>query len=561
MDSDPESPASSTSSKASERTLQRSKVLEPSTVDKLDQQESEDIAWCDSIEPQASESNDSGDTVDENQSNDQTENQSNDQTENQSNDQTDQAVGTPTSGSRRVRGFSDTIVIHDLRLLDLDVERKNESSPRGVLEDCSRNLDCETTTSLASTSDWEDHPDSRNLSHWKGFIRLLMKGPQMRFQTFPPLKAVPKLTRKKSKRIREDVLPTLSPVMDSAIETEFCYFRSSWKNFTLSELQAASNNFSQENLIGEGGYSEVYKGQLEDGQLVAIKRLTRGNPEEMTADFLSELGIIVHVDHPNIANVIGYGVDGGMHLILHLSPHGSLASILYESKERLDWPTRYRISLGIAEGLLYLHEGCQRRIIHRDIKAANILLRDDFEPQISDFGLAKWLPDRWTHHTVSKFEGTFGYLPPEFFMHGIVDEKTDVYAYGVLLLELITGRRAIDSAQQSLVMWAKPILLKQDLKELVDTSLADAFDTQQMNRLISVASMCIDQSSVQRPEMSEIVQILKGDEDSLERVKRQKSKLRRTYSAELLDAEEYNSTKYLTDMDRHLEIVLGTCDV
>ena len=133
----------------------------------------------------------------------------------------------------------------DLRLLDLDVERKNESSPRGVLEDCSRNLDCETTTSLASTSDWEDHPDSRNLSHWKGFIRLLMKGPQMRFQTFPPLKSVPKLTRKKSKRIREDVLPTLSPVMDSAIETEFCYFRSSWKNFTLSELQAASNNFSQ----------------------------------------------------------------------------------------------------------------------------------------------------------------------------------------------------------------------------------------------------------------------------------------------------------------------------
>lgn len=135
----------------------------------------------------------------------------------------------------------------ELRLLDLENESKDDSSPRGVLEDCSRSLDSETTTSRASTSDWEGHPDSRNPSHWKGFFRLLKKGPQfqMRFQTFPPLKGVPKLTRRKSKRIREDMLPVLSPVMDSSIETEFCYFRSSWKNFTLAELQDATNNFSQ----------------------------------------------------------------------------------------------------------------------------------------------------------------------------------------------------------------------------------------------------------------------------------------------------------------------------
>ncbi|XP_022138335.1 receptor-like cytosolic serine/threonine-protein kinase RBK2 isoform X2 [Momordica charantia] len=534
----------SLSLKTSERTLQRSKMLEVSIIDKLDHRDSENVAGCDPIELHTSRSNESGDTA----------------RKNHSNDETDQVAGTPNLGSRRTRGFSDSFATHDL-----ENGGKAESSPRGVLEDCSRSLDSETTTSLTSTSDWDGHPDSRNASHWRGFFRLLKKGPQipqMRFQpAFPPLKAVPKLTRRKSKRIREDMLPVLSPVVSSAIETEFCYFRSSWKNFTLSELKAASNNFSKENLIGEGGYSEVYKGQLEDGQLVAIKRLTRGSQEEMTADFLSELGIIVHVDHPNIANVIGYGVEGGMHLILHLSPHGSLASILYESKERLDWTMRYNIALGIAEGLLYLHEGCQRRIIHRDIKASNILLRDDFEPQISDFGLAKWLPDQWTHHTVSKFEGTFGYLPPEFFMHGIVDEKTDVYAYGVLILELITGRRALDTSQQSLVMWAKPLLSKHDLKELVDSSLCDAHDTEQMKRMISIASMCIHQYSIQRPEMSEVVQILKGDEVGKELVKRQKSKLQRTYSEELLDAEEYNSTKYLSDMDRHLEVVLGTCNI
>ncbi|XP_023549038.1 receptor-like cytosolic serine/threonine-protein kinase RBK2 [Cucurbita pepo subsp. pepo] len=543
MENDQESPASSFS-KTPERTLQRLKMLlQVSTAKKLDQQDSANMVECNLTVLQTG-SNDSGDIT----------------CQDQSKDQTDQAVGTPKLGNRRPRGFSDSFASHELRLLELEDEAKDESSPRGVLEDCLRSLDSETTTSRDSTSDWVVNPDSRNPSHWKGFFRLLKKGPQMRFQTFPPL-AVPKIAKRKSKSIREDMLPAVSPVRDSSMQSEFCYFKSSWKNFTLSELEAASNNFNPENLIGEGGYSEVYKGQLEDGQLVAIKRLNRGTQEEMTADFLSELGIIVHVDHPNVASVIGYGVEGGMHLILHLSPLGSLASILYGPKERLDWSTRYKIALGIAEGLLYLHEGCQRRIIHRDIKASNILLREDFEPQISDFGLAKWLPDQWTHHTVSKFEGTFGYLPPEFFMHGIVDEKTDVYAYGVLLLELITGRQALNSSQQSLVMWAKPLLPKDNLKDLVDPCLLDVFDTEQMKLMTSVASMCINQSSIQRPEMGEIVEILKGNGAALELLQRQKSRFQRTYSEELLDAEEYNSTKYLSDMDRHLEIVLGACDI
>ncbi|MBA0800027.1 hypothetical protein Gohar_010496 [Gossypium harknessii] len=274
----------------------------------------------------------------------------------------------------------------------------------------------------------------------------------------------------------------------------------------------------------------------------------------MTMDFLSELGIIVHVDHPNIAKMIGYGVEGGMHLVLQLSPHGSLASILYGNgsvsdgwvggdgdgvvsgpKEKLDWRTRFKIAVGTAKGLSYLHEGCQRRIIHKDIKAANILLTEDFDAQISDFGLAKWLPDQWTHHTVSKVEGTFGYLPPEFFMYGIVNEKTDVFAYGVLLLELITGRQAIDSSQQSLIMWAKPLIKENKIKELVDPSLGDGYELDQLN----------------------VVSILNGDRNSLEGLKEgEHSILKRTYSEEMDDAEEYNSTKYLSDINRQLEILL-----
>ncbi|KAK8984663.1 hypothetical protein V6N11_008427 [Hibiscus sabdariffa] len=349
----------------------------------------------------------------------------------------------------------------------------------------------ESISSKASTSADSKH---QNNSHWRGFFPALRKGVVIPMYSFPPL--IPKLTRKKSKRIRDDII---IPQPSAEFDTEAFNFKASWKNYSLAELQQATNYFSR----GEGGYAEVYKGKVEDGNIVAIKKLTRGSPEEMTMDFLSELGIIVHVDHPNIAKLIGYGVEGGMHLVLQLSPNGSLATLLYGPKEKLNWKLRFKIAVGTAEGLCYLHEGCQRRIIHKDIKAANILLAEDFTAQIADFGLAKWLPDQWTHHTVSKVEGTFGYLPPEFFMYGIVNEKTDVFAYGVLLLELITGRQAVNSSQQSLVMWAKPLIKGNKIKELVDPSLGNGYDLEQMNRVIAVASSCINQDAVDRPEMNQ----------------------------------------------------------
>ncbi|CAL0334648.1 unnamed protein product [Lupinus luteus] len=460
-------------------------------------------------------------------------------------------------GRRPRTGFSDSLSTIDLGGLDIEEghQSENYSSPRS--------LESGNHSSRASTSDSEGQPDlagAGNNQWHQGFFKLLKKGSQMPFHTFHPLKNVQKLTRRKSKRIREDLIPSFStPALKSSLDTEFCCFKSSWKNFSLSEIQAATNDFTHDNLLGEGGYAEVYLGKLEDGNFVAIKKLTRGSQEEMTADFLSELGIIVHVDHPNIARLIGYGVEGGMFLVLQLSPHGSLSSILYGPREKLDWNLRYKIVVGTAEGLRYLHEECQRRIIHKDIKASNILLSEDFEPQISDFGLAKWLPDQWTHHTVSKVEGTFGYLPPEFFMHGIVDEKTDVYAYGVLLLELITGRQALDSSQKSLVMWAKPLLSANNIKELVDPVLADAYDEEQMKLVILTASLCIEQSSIHRPHMNQVLKILRGEEESLMMIKgRQRSKLQRTYSVELNDAEEYNSTKFLNERDKYMETILGT---
>uniref|UniRef100_A0A7N0T2G1 non-specific serine/threonine protein kinase n=1 Tax=Kalanchoe fedtschenkoi TaxID=63787 RepID=A0A7N0T2G1_KALFE len=417
---------------------------------------------------------------------------------------------------------------------------ENEDGPnsRVVDLDSSASFESETESSKASTSD-SDQGGQPKSTQWHGFFKLLKKKSAitgLHFNTIPTIN-VPKLTRKKSKKALEATAPA-----DCSVEGGFGYLKSSWKNFSLAELQAATNNFSPENLIGEGGYSEVYKGQIEDGEQVAIKRLSGEMSEEMTADFLSELGIIVHVNHPNIAKLVGYGVEGGMHIVLELSPNGSLSSLLCGAKEKLNWGVRYKIAVGTSEGLFYLHEGCQRRIIHKDIKAANILLTEDFEPQISDFGLAKWLPEQWTHHVVSKIEGTFGYLPPEFFMHGIVDEKTDVYSFGVLLLELITGRMALDKSQKSLVLWAKPLIARNSIDELVDPSLSGTYDVEQMKRMILTASLCIHESPADRPQMKDVSTILRGDQESEQLVKQyQEQSLASQFDTD--DSNEYDLSR------------------
>ncbi|KAL4304746.1 receptor-like cytosolic serine/threonine-protein kinase RBK2 [Arachis ipaensis] len=407
-------------------------------------------------------------------------------------------------------------------------------SPVCVLEDFLRTSESESSTysSKEHTLDSESHQDKpKHVSKWHTFVQLLRNKSKKPLATLHPL-SVLKLSRRMSGSMRETSLATMDS-HSSLLHT------SPWKIFTHHDLQIATKYFSQENLIGKGGYAEVYKGCLPNHQLVAVKRLTRGTADETIGDFLSELGIMAHVSHTNTAKLVGYGVEGGMHLVLELSEKGSLASVLYGSKENLPWSIRQRIALGTAEGILYLHEGCQRRIIHRDIKAANILLTDDFEPQICDFGLAKWLPENWTHHSVTRFEGTFGYLAPEYLLHGIVDEKTDVFAFGVVLLELVTGRRALDYSQQSLVLWAKPLLKKNKIRELIDPSLGgDDFDYRQINVMLLAASLCIQQSSIRRPSMRQIVQLLKGNLSCIKFAKKSRVPFfTRVFQDEFLDSD------------------------
>ncbi|XP_022995370.1 receptor-like cytosolic serine/threonine-protein kinase RBK2 isoform X2 [Cucurbita maxima] len=380
-------------------------------------------------------------------------------------------------------------------------EKLDSSSPTGILEDYFRSSGSE------STSSGEPKPPA----FWHGIFKLLRSKSSKPVSKLHPL-SVLKLSKRLSNSMRESL--HLHFRFDSNVSS----FNSPWKNFTLRDLQAATNYFSHENLIGKGGYAEVYRGCLKNGQVVAIKTLTRGKLEENIGDFLLELGIMAHVNHPNTAKLIGYGIQG--------------------LKEKLEWDIRYKIAIGTAKGLRYLHQGCQRRIIHRDIKAANILLTEDFEPQICDFGLAKWLPKQWTHHIVSKFEGTFGYLPPEYLSHGIVDEKTDVFAFGVLLLELVTGRRALDYSQQSLVLWAKPLLKKNNVREVVDPFITN-YNSRQMNLVLLSASLCIQHSSIRRPCMSQVVQILTGDLSYVRGTRKiQIPFLRKAFREELMRAEQ-----------------------
>lgn len=422
-------------------------------------------------------------------------------------------------------------------------EKENSYSPTGVLEDYFRTEESQIVSSRASTSEFENEKSSKS-SRWNGLLELLKIKSKRPLPTLHPL-SVMKLSKRLSSSMREYICTALNPLADGDLKPQ-------WKNFTLSELQHASNYFSKENIIGKGGYAEVYKGVLRDGRIIAIKRLTRGRSDDRIGDFLAEVGIMAHVNHPNTSKLIGYGIEGGMFLVLDFSPHGSLASLLHHgSKEKLNWSIRYNVALGTAEGLLYLHECCRRRIIHRDIKAANILLTEHFQPQICDFGLAKWLPEQWTHHTVSKFEGTFGYLAPEYLMHGIVDEKTDVFAFGVLLLELITGRRALDYSKQSLVIWAKPLLKKNKIRELVDASLGDEYNLIQMKLMVLSAYLCIQQSAIQRPRMRQILQLLKGSRGSFELVKKyQKPSYWKRYYVEIFTAEDQinGATKSMSEL-------------
>lgn len=288
------------------------------------------------------------------------------------------------------------------------------------------------------------------------------------------------------------------------------------RGFTFKELAMATQNFRNANLIGEGGFGNVYKARLESGLVVAVKQLNleglQGNQE-----FIVEVLMLSLLHHPNLVNLIGYCTDGDQRLLVYeFMPMGSLENHLFDleaGKKALSWGTRLKIAVGAARGLEYLHCKANPPVIYRDLKSANILLDNDFNAKLSDFGLAKLGPVGDNTHVSTRVMGTYGYCAPEYAMSGKLTLKSDIYSFGVVLLELITGRRAVDCTkmpgEQNLVVWSRPYLNdRRKFAQLVDPLLEGRFSSRSLHHAIAITTMCLQEQASFRPLISDIVMAL-----------------------------------------------------
>ncbi|XP_057856581.1 probable LRR receptor-like serine/threonine-protein kinase At1g07650 isoform X3 [Cryptomeria japonica] len=305
-------------------------------------------------------------------------------------------------------------------------------------------------------------------------------------------------------------------------DTELTNMDTISNTFSLEVIKNATNDFNPENKIGEGGFGAVFKGILPDGKMVAVKQMFP-KARRGIRDFLNEVGTISAMQHPNLVELYGFCVEGKQLLLVYeYMENNSLARCLYGPKEyrlNLDWPRRYNISLGIAHGLAYLHEGSRLRIIHRDIKTMNILLDQHLNPKISDFGLAK-LFDQDKTHVTTRLAGTMGYMAPEYALKGRLTEKADVYSFGVVVLEVVSGRSRIDKKLREemvyLLEWTWHLYEKKMLLDLLDVNLKNSgYSKEEVLRVINVGLLCTHESPSQRPSMSTVVGMLEGKIEAL----------------------------------------------
>ncbi|PON48146.1 Mitogen-activated protein kinase kinase kinase [Parasponia andersonii] len=294
-------------------------------------------------------------------------------------------------------------------------------------------------------------------------------------------------------------------------------YAGSAKIFSLNEIERATNNFDAARILGEGGFGLVYSGTLDDGREVAVKILKRDD-HHGGREFLAEVEMLSRLHHRNLVKLIGICTEDQTRcLVYELVPNGSVESHLHgvdKETDPLDWDARIKIALGAARGLAYLHEDSNPRVIHRDFKSSNILLEHDFTPKVSDFGLARAALDG-NRHISTHVMGTFGYLAPEYAMTGHLLVKSDVYSYGVVLLELLTGRKPVDLSQppgqENLVAWARPLLTnKEGLGTIIDPAInAEMISPDSVAKVAAIASMCVQPEVSHRPFMGEVVQALK----------------------------------------------------
>ncbi|KAL9329210.1 hypothetical protein ACSQ67_004213 [Phaseolus vulgaris] len=287
------------------------------------------------------------------------------------------------------------------------------------------------------------------------------------------------------------------------------------KSFSYNELASATNKFSESEKLGQGGFGGVYKGYLKDiKSYVAIKRISRESRQGMK-EYVTEVKVISQLRHRNLVQLIGWCHEkNDFILVYEFMPNGSLDSHLYEVKSFLTWIVRYNIALGLASALLYLQEEWEQCVIHRDIKSSNIMLDSSFNAKLGDFGLAR-LVDHEKGSQTTHIAGTRGYIAPEYFTSGKATKESDIYSFGVVLLEITSGRKSVEleaeEGQITLVEWVWKLYGLGRLLEAADPKLCGEFDEKQMKRLVVVGLWCVHPDYSFRPSIRQVIQVLKFD--------------------------------------------------
>ncbi|XP_021606502.1 cold-responsive protein kinase 1 isoform X3 [Manihot esculenta] len=291
------------------------------------------------------------------------------------------------------------------------------------------------------------------------------------------------------------------------------------KRYTYKELRNATEDFSPANKIGEGGFGSVYK--LKDGRIAAIKVLS-AESRQGVKEFLTEINVISDIEHENLVKLYGCCVEENHRILVYnyLEKNSLARTLLGENQSnsniQFSWRIRTKICIGVARGLAFLHEDLQPHIVHRDIKASNILLDKDLTPKISDFGLAKLIPPNMTHVS-TRVAGTIGYLAPEYAIRGQLTRKADIYSFGILLVEIVSGRcnrnTQLPIDEQYLLERTWELYERNELVSLVDPSLNGEFDAEESCKFLKIGLLCTQDASKLRPPMSTVVKLLTGEKE------------------------------------------------
>ncbi|XP_027353100.1 G-type lectin S-receptor-like serine/threonine-protein kinase At1g11300 isoform X2 [Abrus precatorius] len=286
--------------------------------------------------------------------------------------------------------------------------------------------------------------------------------------------------------------------------------------FNLEKLVVATNNFHSSNKLGQGGFGPVYKGKLQDGQEIAVKRLSRESGQGLQ-EFMNEVGVISKLQHRNLVRLLGCCIDGDEKMLIYeYMPNKSLDAFVFDpsKNELLDWKKRFRIIEGIARGMLYLHRDSRLKIVHRDLKASNILLDEELNPKISDFGMARIFGGTEDQANTNRVVGTYGYMSPEYAMQGLFSEKSDVFSFGVLILEIVSGKRNssfYDNEHAHLLGFAWIQWREGNILSLIDTGIYDPSHHNHILRCIHIGLLCVQEHAVDRPTMAVVISMLNSE--------------------------------------------------